>query len=60
MQNFWTKRNILDYLNRPDESSDKNYNPTRQKYKKRASKYGYEDKAESGVVDWNYILNYFM
>ena len=34
MRNLWTKRNIMDYLSHPEESLDKNYNPTRQKYRK--------------------------
>ena len=57
MRNLWTKRNIMDYLSHPEESLDKNYNPTRQKYRKALRKMDMETKAQGGVVDWNYILN---
>ena len=60
MKNLWTKRNIMDYLSLPEESLDKNYNPTRQKYRKALRKMDMETKAQGGVVDWNYILNDFM
>ena len=31
---LWTKRNIMDYLSRPEESLDKNYSIERQKIRK--------------------------
>ncbi len=51
MKNLSTKRNIVDYLNHPDESLDKNYNPTYQKYRRELRRMDMETKADGGVVD---------
>ena len=60
MKNLWTKRNILDYLRNPDESLDKNYNPTRQKYRQEFRRMDEKSKKLGMTTDWNYILNDFM
>ena len=60
MKNLWTKRNILDYLNHPEESKDKNYSPIRQKYRKELRRMDQETKRDGGGVDWNRILNDFI
>ena len=48
MKNLWTKRNILDYLRYPEESLDKNYSPTKQKYKKELIRKDEEKKTRWG------------
>ena len=60
MRNFWTKRNIMEYLNHPDESLNKNYSPIKQKYRKQLRRMDKETKAKGGLVDLNYILNDLM
>jgi len=44
MKNFWTKRNILDYLRHPKESLGKNYSPRRQKNRKELRRQDEETK----------------
>ena len=57
MKNFWTKRNIMDYLSHPEDSLDKNYTPIRQKYIRELIRMDEETKRNGCIVDWNYILN---
>ena len=51
MRNLWTKRNIMDYLSHPDESLDKNYNPTRQKYRKALRRMDEKSRNLGGTTD---------
>ena len=60
MKNLWTKRNILDYLRRPSEEYDKEYSPTRQKYRQEFRRMDEKSKKLGMTTDWNYILNDFM
>ena len=57
---LWTKRNIMDYLSKPEESLDKNYSKERQKIRKAIRTEDVKTKKMGGVIDWNYMLNDMM
>ena len=57
---LWTKRNIMDYLNKPEESLDKNYSKERQMIRKAIRAEDEKTKKMGGVIDWNYMLNDMM
>tara|TARA_B100000575_G_C22995416_1_gene573822 strand:+ start:330 stop:488 length:159 start_codon:yes stop_codon:yes gene_type:complete len=47
----------LDYLSRFDESFDKNYSPSKHKYRKELRRMDKGIKAQGSIVDWDGILN---
>ena len=53
----YTKRNIYDYLAKPEEKYDKDYSEERQKIRKYIRKDDLETKKKGGVIDWGYLLN---
>ena len=53
----YTKRNIYDYLAKPEEKYDKNYSEERQKIRKYIREDDRKTKAQGGVIDWGYLLN---
>ena len=53
----YTKRNIYDYLAKPEEKYDKDYSEERQKIRKYIRKDDRKTKAQGGVIDWGYLLN---
>ena len=53
----YTKRNIRDYLARPEEKYDKEYSKERQKIRKYIRKDDLATKKKGGVIDWGYLLN---
>ena len=52
----YTKRNIYDYLARPEAKFDKEYSEERQKIIKYILKDDLATKKEGGVIDWGYLL----
>ena len=52
----YTKRNIYDYLAKPEEKYDKDYSEERQKIRKYIRKDDLATKKEGGVIDWGYLL----
>ena len=52
----YTKRNIYDYLARPEAKFDKEYSEERQKIRKYILKDDLATKKEGGVIDWGYLL----
>ena len=52
----YTKRNIYDYLAKPEEKYDKDYSKERQKIRKYIRKDDLATKKEGGVIDWGYLL----
>ena len=53
----YTKRNIYDYLAKPEENYDKDYSEERQKIRKYIREDDRKTKAQGGVIDWGYLLN---
>ena len=53
----YTKRNIYDYLAKPEEKYDKDYCEERQKIRKYIRKDDLATKKKGGVIDWGYLLN---
>ena len=53
----YTKRNIYDYLAKPEEKYDKDYSEERQKIRKYIRKDDLATKKKGGVIDWGYLLN---
>ena len=53
----YTKRNIRDYLARPEEKYDKEYSRERQEIRKYIRKDDLATKKDGGVIDWGYLLN---
>ena len=53
----YTKRNIYDYLAKPEEKYDKDYSEERQKIRKYIRKDDLATKNKGGVIDWGYLLN---
>ena len=53
----YTKRNIYDYLAKPEEKYDKDYSEERQKIRKYIREDDRKTKAQGGVIDWDYLLN---
>ena len=53
----YTKRNIYDYLAKPEEKYDKDYSEERQKIRKYIRKVDLATKKKGGVIDWGYLLN---
>ena len=55
----YTKRNIRDYLARPEEKYDKEYSKERQEIRKYIRKDDLEAKKghPNGQIDWGYLLN---
>lgn len=53
----YSKRNIRDYLARPEEKYDKEYSKERQEIRKYIRKDDLEAKKDGGVIDWGYLLN---
>lgn len=52
----YTKRNIYDYLAKPEEKYDKDYSKERQEIRKYIRKDDLATKAQGGVIDWQYLL----
>ena len=52
----YTKRNIYDYLAKPEEKYDKDYSKERHKIRKYIRKDDLATKAQGGVIDWQYLL----
>ena len=52
----YTKRNIYDYLARPEAKFDKEYSEERQEIRKYIRKDGLETKRSGGTIDWGYLL----
>ena len=52
----YTKRNIYDYLAKPEEKYDKDYSEERQKIRKYIRKDDLATKKKGGVIDWGYLL----
>ena len=54
----YTKRNIRDYLARPEEKYDKEYSKERQEIRKYIRKDDLEAKQghPNGQIDWGYLL----
>ena len=52
----YTKRNIYDYLARPEAKFDKEYSEERKKIRKYIRKDDLATKKEGGVIDWGYLL----
>ena len=53
----YSKRNIRDYLSRPEEKYDKEYSKERQEIRKFIRKDDLAAKRDGGVIDWGYLLN---
>ena len=53
----YTKRNIYDYLAKPEEKYDKDYSEERQKIRKYIREDDRKTKSQGGVIDWGYLLN---
>ena len=53
----YTKKNIYDYLAKPEEKYDKDYSEERQKIRKYIREDDRKTKAQGGVIDWGYLLN---
>ena len=53
----YTKRNIYDYLAKPEENYEKDYSEERQKIRKYIRKDDLATKKKGGVIDWGYLLN---
>ena len=54
--NVYTKRNIYDYLLRPEAKFDQEYSEGRQKIRQYIRKDDLATKKEGGVIDWGYLL----
>ena len=54
----YTKRNIYDYLSRPEKKYDKEYSEERQKIREYIRKDDLEAKKghPKGQIDWGYLL----
>ena len=52
----YTKRNIYDYLARPQKKFDKEYSKERQEIRKYIRKDDLAAKRGRGVIDWGYLL----
>ena len=54
----YSKRNIRDYLSRPEEKYDKEYSKERQEIRKYIRKDDFEAKRghPNGQIDWAYLL----
>ena len=54
----YTKRNIYDYLKRPDKKFDKEYSEERQKIREYIRKDDIKAKKghPNGQIDWGYLL----
>ena len=53
----YTKRNIYDYLKRPDKKFDKEYSEERQKIREYIRKDDLATKKMGGTIDWGYLLS---
>ena len=53
----YTKRNIYDYLARPEKKFDKEYSEERQKIRQYIRKDDLATKKDGGVIDWGYLLS---
>ena len=53
----YTKRNIYDYLAKPEKKYDKDYSEERQKIREFIRKDDLGTKKGGGVIDWGYLLN---
>ena len=53
----YTKRNIYDYLAKPEEKYDKDYSEERQKIRKYIREDDRKTKGQGGVIDLGYLLN---
>ena len=53
----YTKRNIYDYLARPEAKFDKEYSEERKKIRQYIRKDDLAAKRDGGVIDWGYLLN---
>ena len=52
----YTKRNIYDYLKRPDKKFDKEYSEERQKIREYIRKDDLATKKMGGTIDWGYLM----
>ena len=52
----YTKRNIYDYLARPEAKFDKAYSLERQEIRKYIRKDDLATKKKGGTIDWGYLL----
>tara|TARA_B100000575_G_C22980322_1_gene565686 strand:- start:20 stop:214 length:195 start_codon:yes stop_codon:yes gene_type:complete len=52
----YTKRNIYDYLKRPDKKFDKEYSEERQKIREYIRKDDLAKKRMGRTIDWGYLL----
>ena len=52
----YTKRNIYDYLAKPEEKYDEEYTEERQKIRQYIRKDDLATKKDGGVIDWGYLL----
>ena len=52
----YTKRNIYDYLAKPEEKYYKDYSKERQKIRQYIRKDDLAVKRDGGVIDWGYLL----
>ena len=52
----YTKRNIYDYLARPQKKFDKEYSEERQEIRRYIRKDDLETKRSGGTIDWGYLL----
>ena len=55
---LYTKRNIYDYLSRPEKKNDKEYSEERQKIREYIRKDDIKAKKghPNGQIDWGYLL----
>ena len=52
----YTKRNIYDYLARPQKKFDKEYSKERQEIRKYIRKDDLATTRSGGTIDWGYLL----
>ena len=52
----YSKRNIRDYLARPEEKYDKEYSKERQEIRQYIRKDDLATKKMGGTIDWGYLL----
>ena len=55
---LWTKRNIQDYLARPESKFDKDYPKERQEIRKAIREEDKKTKKMGVVIDWGYLLTH--
>ena len=53
----YTKRNIYDYLARPEAKFDKEFSEERQKIRQYIREDDLAAKRDGGVINWGYLLN---